>query len=64
MSPSKNRPAARFRIDAELKSKIINDFKNGATVESLRSKYDIPHAEYVRRIVSKIERGEYYCNDR
>lgn len=64
MSSSKNRPVARFRIDAELKSKIIDDFKNGATVESLTSKYDVPHPEYVRRVVSKIERGKCRRNDR
>ena len=58
MSPGKDKQSARFRIDYELKAKIIADYQNGESVDGLTAKYAIPHPEYVRRIVKNIEKGE------
>ena len=59
MSPSKkNQQPARFRIDNDVKVKIIQDYQDGESVDHLTQKYSIPHPEYVRRIVKNVEKGK------
>lgn len=54
----KRESTARFRIDDIVKKEISDGYINGESLESLAQKYQIPHVEYVRRIVKNLERSK------